>query len=90
MTLIDASGSVGLALFERPAPACRSSIALRASAGEFLAWRRHLAAAIGGSLEAVDHDLSGSIYFSGPDGNPFEITSYEYARVDTALYDARA
>jgi catechol-2,3-dioxygenase len=32
-----------------------------------------------------DHDLSVSLYFHDPDGNPFEITTYEYQAVKAAL-----
>ena len=28
---------------------------------------------------AQDHELYMSLYFSDPDGNPYEITTYEYA-----------
>ena len=31
-----------------------------------------------GKIDEVDHEGSWSLYFSDPDGNPFEITSYDY------------
>lgn len=85
LTVTDASGTVHLALFERAPQKCRSVIALAASATEFLAWRSHLAAALKQPIEVVDHQLSWSIYFVDPDGNPYEITTYEYAEVALAL-----
>src|SRR6478735_8899142 len=72
------SGTVHLALFERPAEKCHSVVAFRATASEFLDWQSHLSAVLGYSLEVVDHNLAWSLYFSDPDGNPFEIISYEY------------
>jgi len=78
LTLANVSGSVHLALFERPAQACRSTIALAVGALTFLAWRHHLGVVLGKPVQAVDHQLSWSLYFSDPDGNPYEITSYEY------------
>jgi catechol-2,3-dioxygenase len=80
LTLANASGSIHLALFERPAAAgkCRSTIALGTSAEGLLAWRSQLAAELGRTIELVDHDVSWSIYFDDPDGNPFEITTYDH------------
>ena len=69
--------SVSLALFEQPLQVTRSTIAFRASGQGFLAWRKRLRELLGGVNE-VDHDDSWSLYFNDPDGNPFEITSYDY------------
>ena len=80
LTLGNASGSIHLALFERPpAGKCRSTIALATSAEGLLAWQRHLGAELGKAPPGVDHQVSWSIYFEDPDGNPFEITTYDYA-----------
>jgi catechol-2,3-dioxygenase len=82
LTLADASGSVHLALFEhQPLQECRSTIALGATAAAFMAWRARLALALGRELALSDHEVSWSIYFADPDGNPFEITTYEYDAV---------
>lgn len=81
LTLTDAAGTVHLALFERPPAPCRSTIALRADAVSFLGWRAHLARTLGTTLEPVDHQVSWSLYFIDPDGNPFEITTYDYAAI---------
>ena len=85
LTIGDAGGSVHLALFERPTEKCRSSVALSVSAQGLLAWQRHLEAVLQQRVEAVDHQLSWSLYFSDPDGNPFEITSTEVAPLNAAL-----
>ncbi len=73
----NAERSVFLALFERPLQTTRSTVAFRVSGQDFLSWEKHLREAFP-SLEAVDHDHSWSVYFTDPDGNPFEITSYDY------------
>lgn len=79
LTLGNASGTIHVALFERPAAAkCRSTIALATSAEGLLAWERHLAKTLGKELPLVDHQVSWSIYFDDPDGNPFEVTTYDY------------
>lgn len=86
LTIANVSGSVHLALFERPVQqACHSTVALGVGALTFLAWRHHLGLVLGKPVEAVDHQLSWSLYFSDPDGNPYEITSYEYGVLSEAL-----
>jgi NAD(P)-dependent dehydrogenase (short-subunit alcohol dehydrogenase family)/catechol 2,3-dioxygenase-like lactoylglutathione lyase family enzyme len=85
LTLADAADRVHLALFERPPQPNRATIALGVDAGAFIAWRAHLARRLGAAPEAVDHELSWSIYFSDPDGNPYEITSYQHDTVAAAL-----
>ena len=90
LTLADESGRVHLALFERPRQSCRSVVALGTSGAEFLSWLRHLESALGRKLEPVDHEFSWSLYFEDPDGNPFEITSYEHSTVRAGLSEAGA
>jgi len=85
LTIANPSGTVHLALFERPAQECRSTVAFGVAAAQFLAWREHLSHLLGREIEAVDHEVSWSLYFADPDGNPFEITSYEYAALAPAL-----
>lgn len=85
LTLGNAAATVQLALFERPVEKCHSVVALRTTAAAFLAWRAHLSAVLGHGVEAVDHHLAWSLYFSDPDGNPFEITSYEHQQIAGAL-----
>ena len=85
LTLEDSSRTVHIALFEGPPEKCRSTIALAASANEFLTWRTHLSDVLGRAIEAEDHEVSWSLYFSDPDGNPYEITSYEYSSLTSHL-----
>jgi catechol 2,3-dioxygenase-like lactoylglutathione lyase family enzyme len=85
LTIQNPEGTVHIALFERPAENCRSTVALGVGASEFLAWRTHLAQALGQELAVEDHELSVSLYFRDPDGNPYEITTYEYQAVKAGL-----
>jgi catechol-2,3-dioxygenase len=85
LTIADAGGTVHLALFERPVARCRSTIALRADAAAWLAWKDHLTIEVGTAVEPVDHQVAWSLYFSDPDGNPFEITSYDHAAIAAQL-----
>lgn len=85
LTIGNSSGTVHLALFERPTVKCRSTVALGTSCSEFIAWRAHLTKVFGQPAEAVNHEVSWSLYFADPDGNPFEITSYEYAALVSQL-----
>jgi catechol-2,3-dioxygenase len=85
LNIADESGRVHLALFERQPQECRSVIALGASSTEFLAWLEHFKSVLGRKLEPVDHELSWSLYFEDPDGNPFEITSHEYSAIKASL-----
>jgi catechol 2,3-dioxygenase-like lactoylglutathione lyase family enzyme len=89
LTLADAGGSVHIALFER-APEARNPavVALATSAPMFVRWRDHLAGVLGRGVEVVDHDLSLSLYLRDPDGNPYEITTYEHAAARAALHAA--
>ena len=87
LTIGDPSGAIHLALFEQPAQKCRSTIAFGASAKQFLEWRAHLTGALKRPIEAVDHQVAWSLYFTDPDGNPFEITSYDYAAVAATLLE---
>ena len=85
LTIANPSGTIHLALFERPADRCRSTIALVADAAQCAEWRAHLSESLARPIDPVDHQLSWSLYFSDPDGNPFEITSYDYAALASKL-----
>jgi catechol-2,3-dioxygenase len=85
LTLQNASGTVHLALFQRPREKNRATIALRASAEQFGQWLRHLRGELKGDITLEDHDVSLSLYFRDPDGNPYEITSYEHAAAKQLL-----
>jgi len=81
-TVANEAGTVHLALFERKPQPCRSTIAFGVTGPEFIAWRKHLLTALEEPIKVEDHALSWSLYFSDPDGNPFEVTTYEYATVE--------
>jgi catechol-2,3-dioxygenase len=86
LTVADAAGTVHLALFESPAiTKNRAVVALRTDAEGFAAWRRRLAGQLPQPPSFEDHDMSLSIYFRDPDGNPFEITTYEVAAARAAM-----
>lgn len=90
LTLTDASGAIHLALFERTAPSRHATIALAADAENFLAWLEHLRSFPALAVELEDHALSWSLYFNDPDGNPYEITSYDYETLALPLRGPRA
>jgi catechol-2,3-dioxygenase len=85
LTLADASGAIHLALFERPAQSRHTTIAFGVGAEDFLAWREHLRSFPELAVEMEDHAVSWSLYFCDPDGNPYEITSYEYSFLSDEL-----
>ncbi len=78
-------GTVHLSLFERPLLGGRTTIAFRVSGPAFVDWHRFLRIQLPTPAEPVDHQVSWSLYFRDPDGNPFEITSYEYDAVRDGL-----
>jgi len=85
LTLANSSGTVHIALFEAAPQACRTVVALSVGAQEFVAWRQHLVDKLKRPVEPEDHRLAWSLYFADPDGNPWEITSYQHAVVATLL-----
>ncbi|AUH50710.1 glyoxalase/bleomycin resistance/dioxygenase family protein [Chromobacterium sp. ATCC 53434] len=85
LTVANAAGTLKLALFERADVVPGAVIALGVDADGFLQWRAHLRQELGELPEVVDHDLSWSMYFVDPDGNGYEITSYDYAALAKRL-----
>ena len=79
LTLVDASNRVHLALFES-SDIQNTTIALNVSSADFTAWIKHLSKH-GIEVKPIDHQVSWSIYFKDVDGNPFEITTYEYSQL---------
>lgn len=85
LTVQNREGTVHLALFEGTPQKRPSTIAFGVQADQFLQWQAHLSAVLEVPLEAEDHAVSWSLYFSDPDGNPFEVTSYEYVAIEREL-----
>jgi len=84
LTIANTSRRIHLALFQRSPGGSPSTVAMDTTAREFLVWRRHLAERLGRPVDAVDHRTSWSLYFSDPDGNPYEIITYEYDALPSA------
>ncbi len=84
LTLQDPDDTVHIALFERPHQRNRATVALRVSAEAFTRWRSHFASFPEVSVSMEDHAVALSLYFSDPDGNPYEITTYEHAAARAA------
>ncbi len=81
LTIGSPDGAIRLALFEKPAKPCHSTIAFGATGAEFLAWHAHLQKMLGMHIDIFDHDVTWSLYFTDLDGNPYEITTHDYAYV---------
>lgn len=79
LTLTNEQDTIHIALFERPTEKCRSTVAFGVSAEELRTWQSHLRETLGRDPRLEDHQVSWSLYFADPDGNPYEITTYEYA-----------
>ena len=84
LTLQDSDNTIHIALFERPHQKNRATIALRVSAQAFGRWRSYLSSFSEVRVSMEDHTVALSLYFSDPDGNPYEITTYEYAAAKEA------
>ncbi len=78
LTLQDQANTVHIALFERPHQSNRATVALRTTAEGLHAWQAHLGSFSDIEFGFEDHEVALSIYFSDPDGNPYEITTYEH------------
>ena len=79
LTIANAQGNIHLALFESEIIQ-NTVVAFSVTAENFFAWIEHLKDN-GITTNIIDHDLSWSIYFRDADGNPFEITTYDYSEV---------
>ncbi len=84
LTIEDASGHIHLALFQREQFHPTSTIAFKVSGEGFLEWK-YLLEKHGLAVRCSDHDLAWSMYFSDPDGNAHEITTYDHQFVETKL-----
>ncbi len=96
LTISPDGGNTELALFQRPCavpPAQRTTIAFRVGGAGFKEFLARLAEypvydREGRQVTAqdiVDHDKSFSLYFSDPDGNPYELTTYDYTEVKSSV-----
>ena len=83
LTLTNPGKTIHLALFER-AEIQNTVVAFKVSAQGLAQWIKHLGTK-GIPVNAIDHDLAWSVYFRDPDGNPFEITTYEYSEFKKQL-----
>ncbi len=90
LTIQNREGTVHLALFEGAPEKRPSTIAFGVDAKEFIQWQAHLGEVLATQLRPEDHTVSWSLYFSDPDGNRFEITSYEYKAVQHGLAERDA
>ncbi len=70
-----ANGDVHLALFVG-SEANNNAVAIDVNKSDFVKMQAHLKQQ-NVAFEFQDHDLSHSIYFTDPDGNEYEITTYE-------------
>jgi catechol-2,3-dioxygenase len=85
LTIQNCEGTVRLALFEGTPEKRPSTIAFGVDANAFMKWQPHLGDVLGMQLQAVDNTVSWSLYFTNPDGNRFEITSYAYQTIEREL-----
>ncbi|MDO6618926.1 MULTISPECIES: VOC family protein [unclassified Shewanella] len=72
-------GDIHLALFESIKPKF-TTVAFGVDANNYQMWKQKLAENKIKYTES-DHEITWSIYFADPDGNPFEITSFEYQQI---------
>jgi catechol 2,3-dioxygenase-like lactoylglutathione lyase family enzyme len=85
LTIQNREGTVHLALFEGIPAKHPNTVAFGVDAKAFIRWRRHLSDVLGKQLQPEDHTVSWSLYFTDPDGNRFEITSYGYEAIESEL-----
>ena len=91
-------GNTGLALFRARPNASRTptTVAFRVGGAGFLEFLGRLTSlTVGGedgrplaASDVVDHDYCYSVYFNDPDGNPYELTTYDYDDVRARLGEA--
>ena len=84
LTLEDPDSNVHLALFERDGHSGSSAIAFGVDGEEFLAWKARLESK-GVASTLKDHKLAYSLYFTDPDRNMHEITTYDHDLVAERL-----
>ena len=80
LTVSDSEENIFLALFQRDKQPQenRATLAMAVDAEDFLAWEKHLKKVANAELKVYDLSLAWSVFIKDPDGNPYEITSYDY------------
>ena len=99
LVLTPEGGTTKLALFEHASPTTGAGVsphrvAFRVDGAGFLAFLDRLEdldlvdreGEVVTEADVVDHDISYSIYFADPDGNPLEVTTYDYEDVADAQW----
>jgi len=87
LMLENEASTIRLALFEGDAGANRSVVAFRVDGEGLAAWKSRLEERLDAAPRLVDHGAAWSLYFSDPDGNPFEITTYDADAFERAVAD---
>ena len=83
LTLENETGSVHLAIFESTKPPS-STIAFGVNGEQFMQWKNHFEnSSI--AIRVSDHTKAWSMYFSDPDENFYEITSYDFDYLKSKL-----
>ena len=78
LTIRNDEGTINIALFKGKTQDNRSVIAFKVTGEEFINCHDKINQSITENIELVDHSSQFSIYFDDPNGNPYEITSYDY------------
>jgi len=80
LTISDSEENICLALFqkEKQPQENRATIAMAVDGEDFLAWEKHLKMMVNAELKVYDLSLAWSVFIKDPDGNPYEITCYDY------------
>lgn len=84
LTIEDPTGKIHLALFTSDEFIPQTAIAFRADGKGFLGWKSYLEEQKL-LLRCTNHKVAWSVYFSDPDQNMYEITTYEHDYVSDRL-----
>ena len=84
LTVESADHNIHLALFERPEKTGTSTTAFGTTGEQFLNWKAYLECN-DLELRINDHTAAFSMYFSDPDQNMYEITTYDHDMIRAKL-----
>ncbi len=84
LTIADSSDQIHLALFNSNDFVPSTAIAFKTDGEGFLEWKSYLEEQKI-MLRCSDHQLAWSVYFTDPDKNMHEITTYDYEHVSKVL-----